>query len=105
MIKTWLERTYSICPIRFCEPKTSVAAITIAGQRYSLSEVESSHSDSKELLYLYPSDIGTLNGEQESSVMVVTARIWETCTEVERTETEPRIFPGHVEFGQLVDCK
>ena len=41
-------------------PKTSVIAIMIADQGSSASEVESSHSDSQELLYLYPSDIGTL---------------------------------------------
>ena len=52
---------------------TSVTAIKITGQGSSVSEVESSHSDSKELLYLYPSDIGTLQQEQRSIVLVVTA--------------------------------
>jgi hypothetical protein len=47
-------------PDRTSFPVTSVIAIKIAGQGSSASEVESSHSDSQELLYLYPSDIGTL---------------------------------------------
>ena len=52
---------------------TSVTAIEIADQGSSASEVKSSHPDSQELLYLYPSDIGTEKKEQASSPRVVTA--------------------------------
>gem|GEM_PF-6934865 len=65
----------------------------IAGQGSSASEVESSHSDSQELLYLYPSDIGTLKKEQVSSLEVVTASCGRTCTEVRRGNTFPGYFP------------
>lgn len=66
---------------------TSVIAIMIADQGSSASEVESSHSDSQELLYLYPSDIGTVKQEQASSPRVVTAPGGRTCTEVGRGTT------------------
>lgn len=65
----------------------------IAGPGSSASEVESSHSDSQELLYLYPSDIGTLQKEQVSSLEVVTASRGRTCTEVGRGTTVSGFFP------------
>ena len=74
-------------PDRTSFPVTSVIAIKIAGQGSSASEVESSHSDSQELLYLYPSDIGTLKKEQASSPRVVIALGGRTCTEVGRGNT------------------
>lgn len=75
-------------------PVASVTAIMIAGQGSSASEVESSHSDSQELLYLYPSDIGTLQKEQAPLPRVVTARGERTCTEDGRGNTFPGLFPG-----------
>ena len=64
----------------------------IADQESSAFEVESSHSDSQELLYLYPSDIGTLKKEQISSLEVVTASCGRICTEVRRGNTYSGFF-------------